>query len=1053
MFSTMTSSHRLLLAILALVAVAILLSTTLSGTTGLLVAIGLCIAIWLLRPLIMPPGYGAMKVRTLSIIGLFGLVASWSFWADVANAGLKALAASVEGRQHAPWLAGVHVASEPSIAVLMFVTACMWIIHHYMAPGSISGDHPVALKKEFPEPRFADELASFCNALKLHILGLDDQSNWSPDYYVELEAEVEVTTIGDKASTKRLINLQSALRRDRGTQAFLILGDPGAGKSVALRKLAKDMLDEVPSSGRIPLYINLREWLHSDGEHAAKWTEKTPPKVADLQAFVMENVKARGDVFTKNFVDKYFLDLWQHGRIFFIFDSFDEIPDLLDVNEESWLIETLSEVFNLFICANPRGRGVLASRMFRRPTQAYRAGKSLDIRPMSDDRIIKATHRYPGFSPQLCRNLFTGRNDLVPIVRNPFLLTLLGEWVDQHHSLPDTQSAMYEHYLRKRLDTCADRMAKLGLDTESVLQSATDIACFIFRSNAFGLEAPVELIGAQSTIPHAPAVMNILRYARIARVTENVNPPSFAFVHRRFLEYFVTTRFLSDPDQAPIDHIPTDARGRDAMVLYAQLCSLPVAETLAQQCWTEITNSFEDAGNWLRAIHSLRFLTDAFTSRRNAVAGFDDELADFIAANVTTDGTILRAKFCLEATGLLSEDKAVPILKLALDSNNSWLQETAFRACRRLPRLSKELRDAMVNYLVRMPLRQFWANRESVLLSLSLSDATADLHRVARSRVLNMQLSILAAFPAICAMPYLSLILLIMITWMICMNFLFKPPAVRVDLPERSLRTWHRTLSALLPVARNAGAGHASGTVDVQAMAGRHPQRGGTSILSVMLRNNPVLQPFRLSYAVCALPATMAVAWLSNDMSGVAASFAPVMLRPQAAALALLLCLSTMLCDWYLAGEVVRAVIGFRVSRNLLAWTAALLAAYAAAVYAAMQWVQPAQWVMDYFFFSMLAIFGTVVATRSIGNLIYHYRDYQAYRSIRIGNRMPREEIARALGRVRSERLRLALVRNLAGQKTVAYGAWPADFQLRVSEDPAITELARLEERWLKLDR
>jgi len=77
------------------------------------------------------------------------------------------------------------------------------------------------------------------------------------------------------AQKKRIVDLQRALRGDRATHAFLVLGDPGAGKSVALRKLARDMLDEVGRTGRVPIYINLREWLSKEyPRHASRNTEQ-----------------------------------------------------------------------------------------------------------------------------------------------------------------------------------------------------------------------------------------------------------------------------------------------------------------------------------------------------------------------------------------------------------------------------------------------------------------------------------------------------------------------------------------------------------------------------------------------------------------------------------------------------------------------------------------------------------------------------------------------------------------------------------------------------------
>ena len=60
------------------------------------------------------------------------------------------------------------------------------------------------------------------------------------------------------------------------TRLFLVIGDPGSGKSVALRKLCHDLLDRAEGKGfvnrfrrqgRIPIYVNLREFsIHMDNK-------------------------------------------------------------------------------------------------------------------------------------------------------------------------------------------------------------------------------------------------------------------------------------------------------------------------------------------------------------------------------------------------------------------------------------------------------------------------------------------------------------------------------------------------------------------------------------------------------------------------------------------------------------------------------------------------------------------------------------------------------------------------------------------------------------------
>lgn len=247
-----TSDHRLILSTLGLGVVAVMVAYLFSGMASLLVAGTLCVLLWLFRPLLMPPGYGATKIRTLSVLGIFGLASSYGFWSPVIDAAAKAFAASPIVREVAPWIGEVDLGSESSIVVLIFAVAGLWIVNHYMADKSIAGGHPVPINTDFPEESFQKKL-----------------------------------------------------------------------------------------------------------------------------------------------------------------DSFDEIPELLDVNEESWLLNALSDVLSRFVSSNPQSRGVLASRVFRRPTQAFLAQKILKIRPLSEERIIQALGRFPAFTQALQVALFRDRLDLI----------------------------------------------------------------------------------------------------------------------------------------------------------------------------------------------------------------------------------------------------------------------------------------------------------------------------------------------------------------------------------------------------------------------------------------------------------------------------------------------------------------------------------------------------------------------------------------------------------------------------------------------------------------
>lgn len=1026
MNTQLTSAHRLVLSILGLSVSAVTVAYFFSGVVSLLIAGTLCVLLWLLRPLLMPPGYGAMRVRMLSVLGAFGLAASYGFWSQLVDTAAKALVASPQVRDIAPWIETVDFGNGPSIVVLIFIVFCLWIVNHYMADRSIAGGHPVPMNADFPEEPFQKKLDSFCSALRQHLVTMDREANWSPDYYADLEAEVEIVAMAGATERRRIVDLQGAIRSDRRTQAFLVLGDPGAGKSVALRKLARDMLDEVGNTGRVPIYVNLREWLPKEGQRNAAWTDQSKPTIQELESFVVDNVKARGDVFTEEFVDKYFRELWRNGRLFFIFDSFDEIPELLDANEESWLINSLSDVLSRFISSNLQSRGILASRVFRRPTQAFLAQIILEIRPLSEERIMQALTRFPAFTQDLQISLFRERLDLIPIARNPFLMALLGEWVMHRRTLPQTQAQLYENYLKGRLAKCASKIAQHGLTDKDILRGAMEIAWFVFESPAYGLEAPVRVIDEAGSIHHAAAaVIDVLNHARIARVTPG-EPKSFAFVHRRFLEYLVTMRFLDQPEDLPVEHIPTDSRGRDALVLYAQLCDAASADKLAALCWSEIQAHFDDPLTRLRAIHCLRFLVDAFCSRRPAVTPFASELAAFIRLHVAHGKDLIQAKICLEGTGLLSETEALPILNIAMAGSNSWLRETAFRACRHLPRLGPELEESIARYIIAMPLRQFWASRRALTFSLSLSESLKGVHRTAVLRHHNLLMSAAAALLSVVALPLLTLF-----------SFLF------VELDALTL---YRSPAQL----------QGRGGLGSRALSDKIQRIGASRISPV--NYDLVLEGSRLMCALFLIGLGASVAAEPDSFQSHTSRFREIYLLNLPLELGwtsgyIMMLLGVMLPDWLLVHTVARQIglPSLKEAVKPIAFALGITTALLLLIVALNE--LGGRWMMWAMVALMYLIIGAFASWIGVCRIYYYIRDRRTFKRIPVANRMPRQDITAALDSLLTNYWRQVFVRQLAQERIIATGNWPAGFRLSVADDPVLTELAKLEERWLKLDR
>ena len=413
----------------------------------------------------------------------------------------------------------------------------------------------------------------------------------------------------------------------------------------------------------------------------------------------------------------------------------------------------------------------------------------------------------------------------------------------------------------------------------------------------------------------------------------------------------------------------------------------------------------------LRAIHSLRFLIDAFRSRRPAIEPFVGELAEFIAASIVEGQNLVTAKICLEATGLLPDDRALPILEIAMGSRNSWLQETAFRACRNLPRLEPALRASICDYVSRLPIPQFWTGYAALRFSLSLSDALKDVLAVARRRYLDLWSSAIAAPAALLTAPFVTVVCLFSAA---SINLTSRTPLLPFSIfpsPQEVTRT---LMALLLGFGGFALLAQTAGWPSVNLL----PPNFDLLRLQVSLwpLDNVPFVYVGLLYVVLAL-AMMDWLWLSSAWNWCKA-IVQGRARP----------------DW----EVIVVLPSIALVGAVTIWGVIKLH---------LEWLV---FGVGVFGFAATLAF----SASSIWKRLRHYWDDRAYScEIALTPRMLRGDIAHAMCTLITAEWRMKFVQRLEQENVHAIGNWPDDFRLAVGDDSAIIELARLEERWLKLDR
>jgi hypothetical protein len=990
-FSNLTGAQRLA-ALILLVALSTTLLAFFGGgwKTGIPVGVLILAIIWLTSPLWKPsePSRTRIALSSLGVISAVALAV-----AGKTPEAKPALARFLINLGLAPEAAQklLPLDHTTSALVLSFVLAAVLAINWLARDRSAMRKHPTPLDEDFPEQTYRQQLKRYSEVLGGRLATLDEETKWDDYFFAPLEAEVEV--ISGRESRKKIVDLMTALRADRTSRIILVLGDPGSGKSIALRKLAKDLLKEVESTGRLPVYVNLKEW-----DPGRIWTEEAPPTRQDLREFILRTLSAQS-IFADQFLQNYFDKMLDRGRFFFLLDSFDEIPAVLDVTEASWLVQHLSMLMSEFFVGQDGGRGVVASRSYRRPKFNRAELATFEIRPFTDLRIHEALMRSGKLRQETVDRLFTVRTELIPVARNPFSLALIRLYAETHAgALPSNQLEMFEAYIQNRLDESEDVVSKYGLDQKKLAGGATDIAWCMFQAPEIGLEAPLSRLVELLPGVDVQSTSAVLRYAGLARLSSAI-PARFSFVHRRLNEYFVARRLLDNPTSISLQSIPLDSRYRDALALYCEVGDKQSVSAIATFCWDEIIRAKLSirrgivSDDELRAIHCLRFLRDAFRTRPDCVP-FQVDLAEHVEDSIRPNGDILAAKLALEATGLLPESLAEPILIKALKTDNAWLGETALHACRHLKRISEELDTRVYLYLARMSVPDFLRRYKEITFSLALSDAFRGLRRYCVLRSIDNKFLVAGLLLCAVLMPSIAATVLLFVILQLAVEASKESPA---QISYLSLRTQAGSFLGVTTITLFIWGFHPSWSNRYDAA---RTLAHGSSVSYILIQSILVIT------IVPWLDATIFVRRFGRKF--ISSLFTEKLI--------------------ILAGAI--ALMG-------LVWFATF-------------WIEK-HWKHARYFFFALAIFGLApIAVSLFSNLIVTLKDRKYFPKAKETTSVSRAAIADDFTHFRTQWYRMKYVNWLRESQVRPHGSWP-NGRPNVG-DEASTMLAQLDERWLGLE-
>ena len=591
--------------------------------------------------------------------------------------------------------------------------------------------------------RRADQRARFAGRMAGEVDRVSDLEDWQDERFAELEAEVEmygrsrrgILRRRRRETIRRVPSLSVALEKsdDRVT---LLEGEPGSGKSVALRHVAIRMATNVknhPSErGVIPIYLNLKEFRPADEVDASS-----------VRDFIISSINRLNNQRVEIFLDQEFDRGLEEGTWLFLFDSFDEIPAVLGTVEADEVIESYAAALYDFVTGMSDCRGIIGTREFRGPKRI--SWPRFRILRLTDEQRHDLIEKL-GLPREVELQLFSGLETADPSIRqlrdNPLFLALLCSYLGSEMQFPTSSHVVFENYVGRRFHDDTVRLAnRFALTAESVRLVAEQAAYCMAAQPGLGLSPTRDALlegmrraGFVVEIETSTA-LDALEYLRLARAEGGAgnHPDSFTFAHRRFQEYFATCLVMGDNTRVDPVSLLTNGRWRETaatlfqtqdetsiqpLLIHAQRLLVDMMATIgisdAPQdsedhvpVQVEPSDLAEQAStepfNWpTGSLHLLGLLQDGLPSGDRRRAPAVEALAGRLLTSAINRGQLHDRRWGVELCLAAGPETAHDIMRAAFKSSSAWLREAAYAQAGRLDEVPTDLRPQIRSALAEL---------------------------------------------------------------------------------------------------------------------------------------------------------------------------------------------------------------------------------------------------------------------------------------------------------------------------------------------------------------
>ena len=463
----------------------------------------------------------------------------------------------------------------------------------------------------------------------------------------------------------------------------------------------------------IPVFVNLKE-LTRQAEDAIDRQL--------IERFILNYLNRVNDRDVEEFLEEEFQQGVRDGTWIFLFDSFDEIPEVLSSVEADSIIQQYGEAISDFLYGMNKCRGVIASRHFRGPGKL--GWPRFRVLPLSAERRMQLI-RNAGFSREkeveMIGFISSANYGIRHMTGNPMFLGLLCEHVRTRKAFPENAHSVFESYIQLRLSRDTERLgARYSIDSATARLAAENVAYCMSVEKEIGLSPTREQLhdalaryGLELGDNYGRC-LDALEYLKLARGEQSPdtdNSMQFTFSHRRLQEYFATCKVLSTEVSIEPELLLSDARWRETSVVLLQTQSIDALPTLIAQVeesvagmlasiesvidnpieylqnrkagvYRDLSSPVELANAQLLTpsmIHLLGILQEGFGGHQERLPKHIRDEIGKLVLSVHENAPIFGQKECLENAGVVQSEILVHIMRNALQSRSQWIKEGAFR--------------------------------------------------------------------------------------------------------------------------------------------------------------------------------------------------------------------------------------------------------------------------------------------------------------------------------------------------------------------------------------